>query len=1830
MRRAHRHSSGHGMGGVMSSISATVVSAVDLGDAEAQKVSSADHSGGNDTSNCNDAGKQVTVLERLWRPVECVLTDICYTIEDRFIIPQIITAVPALIEEEFTDRQGFLMLVGYFISILTLMVFAAYSRRLSNLMSGASPVMGEIMFCVSHLSQVTQEQLGWSLFSSGFLSPSTFEWTATEGGVSGGVAILSGAGSQGSRRQMLGANGGGGLGANGASAGGSQGSIGVGGGSAGGIAGCPYTGGNLVRYLLGRKSNNMIRQELLRSYLYSSFYSPSAFLVEQTVWFVVLAATMDLVSMQRLAVAAFFANVVGWLPVYSVKPLTGLGVTLVVVFMYWIPSSEVDDVLLSVTFLHRPMHRVLSAYCASLCITLLFAETLLLDDVRRVVVHAVFTLPQRLLRVGGHHPVVTKVVHGCMWLRCEYFYFVDFYFFLGMMCWLSLVLMETAAGISVFGTAALLIAVPWLVGSGWRETPKQAFKDTIIYIVFYVVVALLLAHVVPWSGLAFLSNAVQSGTVLYLMAARCEYKQPGGSAYVLLWMAMMCVYLYVKAGTMRGTTGSLTWDLYDSNPRANFVKAAYAVWCGKPEMESGALSLLRIACVTFWQLLSKGLSEDGIQLLHFNVAVLGSMLLFSTTMRAVVVEGVRFSSPGPAVWTSAEATNTPAAASAASTVSPLPTSTTAASTKGDHNGGAAEAFTGRQYCFRGVLNGSHCSAPTSSSCAKSRVVPHVGGAKASSSSTASTMRRSWQAPTQASVAVIDACVSGNSSDGVAAPGEGRSEKAVTEALVGMEKEIEEAKEPAREVGSVAQAADEQPASPTPPTATSLSSVEDEGTPVALEEETEMPATLQSSTSSASVSKREDNQKEQRSQPSTASLTQIPTSVDSVDETVREEDERTPPQPVSDPDGKKTEAAALVSPRDESDIDQDASRSAYLEEIVNCNATSFTSTMCRSDMSSATLSSFHYDQAALLTSRSSTAAETPLEPRRERQEREHEKDRRHERERVKTPASTGTGASTTPFPAIKAEQEGGHPPPPPQQQLPQQRASKPSGGRKKSTDTETPTAASSVPALPLPRSRAENLKKGAEAPMRPLVSSRQTPVTESKEVLRVKNSVAAATMPAASAAKAASLTESTASTGANSAAAGVGVGATKDKGKAARDNGEGKKADGKAKVAADKNSTNSKAATESSSGDVKAAEPAVANGPVPFPLPELRHEHASAAEASATATAKALTAAAKAAAGDAAGGEKRGGNKAAPFAVPDKGGAATAKKAAAAATSTQISASGPASTASSSQPVAMASAAPSLPLPRSVKAAETDGTARAARISPTSGEQPHEVPLQQAWRDVSWGSAVSQVTLAAKTDGSGPVSASGPKQDVKSKPSAATAADEAEDSDVSYDLDRVLNFLRLKINYAAGVDDGDDDDQSSSTVSNADCRQNPTSFLHSDSLEHSTATPKRPLSNGTEVKCGVSAAGDLGVDANVSHLVPQRTDEAGAAQESYALAQPSGNESLTSTPQRVSQAIQSASEWTTTSRSGFGDCRVDSFACTNHNSANSSGNCALHGRRSSGFHVFSTHPNAAVATTAAGSSLSPHPRPVHMSVASHASELLPSEMVESGVELSAATRHMDFNAASSSLGHYQLAQMVAPPSPPLESRQSSSSHVPFSVSTNNPGGSQMSSMSSIGRANSDTADDRSSVLPRMRVAPNGRMSMSDQMATQKTQQSVSVADTMQQMQFAAPSMQQTMMMMMCAPDGQMALYPMVYNQPVYMTDANGMMQPAQSVKITSQPPAQQQQQQIVYAAAAPSPGQAVDVAYHIAPDGSYMMTAMPQMPQQMMSRYQQQQEPYQWF
>ncbi|CAJ1012967.1 hypothetical protein Q4I28_008280 [Leishmania naiffi] len=1788
MRRAHRHSDGHGVGGVMSDASAVVFAVEEAACTELQNIISADRNLSSDAGYChgsaNDAAGQATLLERMWRRVDHLISDISYTIEERFIIPQKISAMPGLIGEEVTYRKSFLVLLGHFISIVIVMVIGAYSRRLSHLMSGVSPVVGEILFCASHLSQVTPEQLGWSLFYSGFLSSSTRDCAAVEGGVSGGVVMSNGAAGHCPRRQMLGAIGGGGIGANGALAGGSQGLAGMGSGGAGGMMACPNTGGSLVRYLLGRKPNNMIRHESLRSSLYSSFYSPSAFLVEQTVWFVLLATTMDVVTMQRLAVAVFFANVVGWLPVYSVKLLARLGTALVVVFIFLTPFYEVDDTATS-TLVHHSVYHVLSAYCASLCITLLFAETLLFDDVRRVLVQGVVTLPQRLLRVAGHLSVATKLVRGCVWLRREYLYFVDFYFFLGIMCWLSFVLMETGAGILVFATAALFITVPSLVGNGWMATPMRALKDTVIYVSFYVVTALLLFHVVPWSGLAFLSNAVQSAAVLLLMAARCEYKQPGGSAYLILWVTMMCVYMYLKSSATRGMSRSLVWATNNSNSRANFEKVTHAVWYGVPEVEGAVFDLLRIVFIAFWQFLSEGLIEEGVQLLHFNVVVFGSMLLLSTAVRAVVVEGVRFSGPGQWVLASAEATSTPAAAS-------TPTSATVVSIKGEHNVGAVQVFPGRDSSSspRGVSNALSCSVPAPSSFAKSKSTQPCGGTKTSSLSTASSARRSWQAPSRTAAADSNTYVGGAGRGGAATPGVAGSEETVTDTRVALIKTIDEGKEAAREVESAPLGGGEKSTSAASSAAMDEFPTEDERAPAALKRETVMSGTPQTSECDAEKSKGGGDPKTKSFRPVTASLAQNRCSAETVDETAAQK--RTHPQPRCTLD-KSSGMVARVFQRDAGNICKEASRSASLEESMNYNATVLTSSMCRSDVSSTTPFSLHHEHSTCFTSRSSTTVEILWEARREQHEEEPERARLREQERPKTPSSTTSGALSTPHSMTATECEG---------EEQRHQTSKSSLKQKKTPETGTMSCASQGTVLPLPRSRVEELKVPGVPMTGPSANSRQSDVTEGKEVVRGKKAVADARAPGASAGKAASLTALAVSADSASAAVVIEKGPKDDRGKTARANSEGKKTDGKVKAAVGKNAK-SMAATESPAGDEKVVAPTVTQWPAPFPLPKPRHEQTAAAEASATAIAKVPAAAGKSTPGETANGDKRG-KKATVPTMSNKEAVTTTRKAAAATPErTQTLVGAAVATASSSQSVMAAPAVLPVPLPRSAQAADAEDTVQSAQTSAESGELPLEESVQRPWRDARCANEVSRLSPAVETDGPAWEPSSEPKQEVKGKHLAAlTADDDGEEPDDGYDLDGVLSFLRLKVDYSSVMDD--EEDRSNSVSSNADDRHNPTSFRHFESPEDSTVAVQTPLMNAHVAKCGLSGSTDSGVPANVFSTVPQPHDCVNSAHGSLALAQPSRSESLMESSQDTFQAIQSAPEWTANGRSSFGDLCINSVASANNNITNASGNYVPNDASSPGFHVFSIHPTATGISTAASSFLSPQPQSVHMGIASHGSSPLFPVAMESCMESSVTAHHIDFNAASTSLGYYQVPQVAVPPSPPMDSRQSSSSHMPFSVSTVNLSASPMSSLSSLGRTNPDTGIDQNGVLSRLHVAPNSRMAMSEQMAMQQSQQ--------------------TMMVMMRTPDGQMGLYPMLYNQPIPLLDASGMMQQTQRAQVNSQ------QQQSVYASAPLLRGHSGMVGYQIAPDGSYVMTTASEVLQQTMNQHQQHQESHQRF
>ncbi|KAG5490624.1 hypothetical protein JKF63_00745 [Porcisia hertigi] len=1801
MGRAHRHSNGHGVNGIISGTSAAVLAPADATDAQARKARGEDRTrsdGINESSDAaRNAAKRVGLLERCWKPLDSLLIDIFYTIGARFLIPHNVAAVSNFAEEGLAHRQGFLFLLGHFISIITLIASAACSRRFSNLMNGASPVMGQILFCVSHLSQVTPEQLGWSLFCSGLLPPSAFDWTALEGSGNGGVLMSSRAGGQTARRQALIVSGGSGLCAKSASLGESQSLGSVGGGSAGGITGFRYTGGNLVRFLLGRKATDTNRHESLRSYLYCSFYSPSAFLVEQTVWFVVLALTLDVLSLQRLAVAAFLVNLLGWLPVYSVKPLAGLEAGLVLLFMYWIPSYEIDDAVISLTCFHHFVYRVLTAYCASLCITLLFAETLLLDDVRRGLVQGVITLPQRLLHVTGHHHVVARLVHGCMRLRCEYFYFVDFYFFLGIMCWFSLGLLETTLSIPVFGTAALLTAVPLLVGNGWMETPLQALKDTVIYLSFYALTAFLLAYVVPWSGLAFLSNAMQSAAVLFFMASRCEYKQPGGCAYLLLLVVMMLIYLYEKSNSTRRAMPSSVWGDYDPNSLTKSGSAVRSVSHNNQVAGEAQLSYFHIVCLTFYQLLCRGLSEEGVQLMHFNVVVLGTMLLFTTTIRAVVGEAVHVSSLAQLASTSAETTATSAVALAAATTPPVSAATKQAAGKVEHTVSIAQVSSGRNSSLRGVSHGSQGGSTASSAPGKNRSAPQPGGVKALPSSISNSVKRPLKGSSQAGAIVVDVFANSDGSDGAATPVETVFEAAATVVSNQEEKFIEEVKRSTTVVESPPRENDAQLTSSITPVATGWGAAENAVVLETVAVKTDNPAVHPPVEFRSNKSKRGGKQK--GPSPSLATVSSTPNQTPVTTSLERVGNTRImPPHASSDLDGNGTEESTPAIWGGASAIMHDGVQNFSPEEsVINKAASSLSSTRSPCVVSGTALTSTCPEQAASVTHRSCTPSEMLDESRCERPEQEQprETERPGTQEPVTTSPSTASVTASTLSPKTKAERKD-------QQQ--HQRTPTSSKDQKNARETGPLNAAYPAPVLPQSRSQTEELKKAVEPSVTTSESTRLTTATETAEATRAKNSIADARTPATLGAKATRLKTSVGST--SSALAAVGVE------KSTTTTNVIEKADGSAKAVAGRHSTNSKAAE---------AAPA-ANEADPSAL-AYRRNNRSAAAAGAAGAPTAI---------DAALAEKQVHEKATSPTLPAK--ESDANMASIAAIPSAQAPTVPLkelSTASALQSTATAPAAFPVPLPRSAKAADDAGKVEAAQRPVSSNEQRPKEPLQRAWREVRRANAVSMSSGLMKCE-SDLLTASDLGNDSKSKSSAVITAEEEEEEDkeesVAYDLNRVLSFLKLKGDCSADVDYHDEDHHygSSSVLSGDRFSHDTTSFHVHGKLVPSAASMRLPLTNAHVMNCGVSATADCEVPLKVFSTGLQLHDESGSQHGSFAAAHLSSSASLIDTTPRVSHPPTSTSEWTATGGGGIEDSNAASSASLNCISTNGSGTFAPPGASSPVFRVFATHPNGAgVATTTTGP-LSPQPQSAFMAISSHGSAPPHPRIVEGSAEPPSVTRHMDYNASSNHLSYYQIPQATpaaAPPSPAVETRLLSSSYAPFGISTHNPSLSSMPSLSGFGQGDSGPGAERSSSVSRRRATPKSWVSSNEQAEKQQRQQTqpqaTPVATTMQPLQSAAPAFQQPMMMMMQAPNGQMALYPMVYKPHVYMMNASGMIQHPHGVQMVPHP----QQQQMLYAAAEPSRGFAGPITYQIPPEGSYVTTGL-QMSQQMRVQYPHQQ------
>jgi hypothetical protein len=1970
MGRGSRHNAFHGSNGAADAIAA----ADGRRSAETPFVH---HSSQPQVSSAAE-GSQTASLENddavfsLWEALEFCMYDVAYTIEDRFIIPQTIAAIPPLPHEGDGNRVSVAALIGYFMSVSTLLAFAAYSRRLSNLMSGASPVMGEILFCVSHLSQVTQEQLGWSLFCSGFLSPSCFDWSAADGGGGGGSNA---AGSQAARRQVLG----GGIGS-GASSGGSGG----GGGSFGsGVAGsgagyASYSGGNLVRYLLGKKTNNVLRQESLRSYLYSSFYSPSAFLVEQTCWFAVLIATLDTITLQRIAVATFFGNAVGWVPVYSVGALATLASALLFVFMYWIPSYEISDGVLSALFLHSSLHHVVSAYCASLCITLLFAESMLLDDLRRSFVSLVFSLPQRALRLSGGHPVIAQALRACSEVRHTHFYFVDFYFFLGIVFWFSLVLMETAAGISILGIAALLMVVPCLVGSGWTTTPARALKDTLVYFCFYALMLSAMLFVVPLSGFAFLSNAVQAATIVMFMVARCEHKQPNGCAYVLIWVFMLAFYLYEKVGTGSGAAGSAVWAPQEITPttvRVSLDSAAQIALQDHSSPNAEAVGIARVVCFTFWQLLSKGLSEEGTQVVHINAAVLGSMLLLSTTVHAAVVEGIGLS---PMSALSSAATTAAASSSAAST--PVPSSGTAAPTGGPPvpatAAGNAAPSTNTTSALAKMKNGSIAS----------------GSAKVNASGTKLLSRSSPQESHSASGANLDSTEVARAStvevdivpatpevqEGAATKGPNKTAdkpplptparetqphepSTVLPVAVDAAAAREEAASvveavPAfssslkgllSEVTAVAAADSESPKpverkaaveTTAQPTASSPVRERSEGTPrvakaaVTPETPADAMATAVKTKKDATAERTPEAKKATTPVPEVKKSAAPPAVVvvDKVPEKVLPSPVAESPQPVTvavtlkikeareetavvTPVSAGTSATAAKEKPTESSKGEEVSKATEKAEPAKTSVKGLpnasgsvvvedaarTSPASQSNDNSLT-SPASVSVAKLTTPTASKTSESSVsseEPKKNRRQRERERKKlQQERRRA----------------SLLAEAEA--------KQTEARRA------EVKSPDVIPATAPSAAPvktpALPLPRSQTEGFKKPspAAAPVAEAAQAVPPPKPERAHAAvndrPSKTEAKAPPTPITVTPKVKSPTTTEKAGGNNSngqnkdatpaATAAIRAAENNKAEKKEPANNKSKSvtsspvtsAAGNAKVTHNSSTT----AAESDNNNKKTSPKSPSAAP-PFPLPKPRHEQAAAAAAKTTTnqpSPAATPAAAAAATPPLTAAEKlrRSANPATPSGkagrtetsvanTPASGSPATTKATAPAPSTSPVYPTTTATVSASPDAAAATSAPLPVPLPRSAQSAETEAKKESQTTRPVHTKAGIKAAANTKRETEKTSKTPAAVVSKADAVTPNPVPETAVPNAAASMPAMQellTGSAAAEDGDDSYDLDRVLNFLKLKSGYT-----DDDNEYRSSSDDSGRCGYRRDAFFHAETPTSAQAGE----ACFSTVTAQTTPGPVIGNAISLFSTVPQLSEHVNSLHDLSAAPVSGPRPSMSGGTQQdfaqrpsQTQPLQQSSEWTArASESVYGDVASDSF---------NSGTVAP---STGSFHVFSTHPQGAAAMAAAAAaaaaaasgvnttSLSP-PQPQMLSPPAPHTASFNSGMAAAGNALLRPVQSSEREAVGMVMPapglfvtagtpptvYYQAPQQLQPqtPSSPTsdgpqgqpqmtaygfptvgasststsfselmqmqgsDNNNNSSGSGNFSYNgggggpTNTTAGGSAMGQITIGHPPHPTSRQQS-VFTRLRAVPNARGAMTEQMVLSPSPQQATAVPTMQAQSTA--NMNPPMMVMMTNAEGQMALYPVVYNQPVYVLGQNGVVHQAQGAP----QPQQSSPQQIVYTTALPPQNvmrapQAV-MTYPLTQDGtSYMPTSPPQGPVQNMQQYsgQQQQQPHQ--
>lgn len=578
-------------------------------------------------SNQSSLKREATATTAAPRTTSSGVSRVCHIIVNRCALPHGISVVPEPDLDAENGDNPFFKFLGFLLLMFLWMNTTVYLRRSSFVLKGIPPVTGELLMCVYHLCQVMTHQLGWSLLYSGmFPSPlhvtqmnsnlhlscpvSDVAFAGTGVAVSSTVTFMPIAASGGNGQRK------------GSASNGGHSTMALNGGG-GSVCHMPS------RALLSRSSRQQQQQQqhplLPHCYAFSSFYTPTAFFIEQVIWFVVLSLLLDTFTLQRLTAALFFANSVQWTLSLSIPNLTFLVLGSIGIFRYITPAYDLDASLVASLNLDTTLQRLFTSYTASLCMTLLCAESFLLADARWSLVRWVCMIPQRLEKCSSSGGVAYQKICRAARLIYRCLSFADVYFFLCFTTWFSLLLLEFRLGLSVVGLGAGIYLLFFLVGNLEDNTLVGVFGDLLVMLLYYSATALALIALIPWNAFHFLSGAFQAALCLLIILARSRQASSRGTAFLLMWVAMLAVYCYMSMDVSRHPTHQ--------------AKSAFNEILNS-SVEGDTFQNIKKFYLSLFYLTPSMLKAYGPGFLHFNLVVMGCMVVFSTAAHAMLVEGV--------------------------------------------------------------------------------------------------------------------------------------------------------------------------------------------------------------------------------------------------------------------------------------------------------------------------------------------------------------------------------------------------------------------------------------------------------------------------------------------------------------------------------------------------------------------------------------------------------------------------------------------------------------------------------------------------------------------------------------------------------------------------------------------------------------------------------------------------------------------------------------------------------------------------------------------------------------------------------------------------------------------------------------------------------------------------------------------------------------------------------------------------------------------------------------------------------------------------------------